>query len=210
LLPLSDQQLITTIAIQVTAYVQFCTIDSQHFVIVASLAQISTASHILSLTSLRSYFAKSSARRRTRLVAVVLNNIMLILSVCLGNLAGLRIPAPLCYFYLRRNVAVDIGHLLLSSFSLIAVLMGLSGIYFMYSLHHSLAHWWQVVPLYACVFEIVLGFAGIISGRSDFNDGDIHIQVVQGDGSWGFGQILANIFLLLPIMIAIESFTGWW
>jgi hypothetical protein len=55
---------------------------------------------------------------------------------------------------------------------------------------------------------MILGFSGIISGRSDFNDGAIHVQVVQGEGNWGFGQILANIFLLLPIMIAIESFTG--
>lgn len=61
-LNLSDQQLATSFAILVTAFVRHCQISNYHLNIVCDLAWFSTVTHLLSVGVLRVYFRQESKR----------------------------------------------------------------------------------------------------------------------------------------------------
>lgn len=71
LLGLSDQQLVTGLAVLTTGYMQRCSMTIYHFQIVAALAWFSSAVHLATLGSLREYFIENPSVRNWRVAGMV-------------------------------------------------------------------------------------------------------------------------------------------
>ena len=83
-LAFSDQQVVTGIAILVSAYVQiFCGLQVYHWQVALDLALFSSITHLTTLTCLRDYFRKRKSLRTIRLVFMATIGIML--TVALGT-----------------------------------------------------------------------------------------------------------------------------
>lgn len=74
ILSLSDQQLATSIAILVTAFIRSCEISNYHLNVVCDLAWFSAITHLLSVIVLRVYWTQQSKK--------VLLYVRLILMIC--------------------------------------------------------------------------------------------------------------------------------
>jgi hypothetical protein len=70
ILGLSDQQLVTGIAILVTGYAQTCTIDGYHFMILVAMAWFSSTTHLSTLVVLRERFRACPALRLLRVIGM--------------------------------------------------------------------------------------------------------------------------------------------
>ena len=83
-LAFSDQQIVTGIAILVSAYVQiFCGLQVYHWQVAVDLALFSSITHLTTLTCLRDYFRKRKSLRTMRLI--FMGTIGIMLSVALGT-----------------------------------------------------------------------------------------------------------------------------
>ena len=83
-LAFSDQQIVTGIAILVSAYVQiFCGLQVYHWQVAVDLAWFSSITHLTTLTCLRDYFGKRKSLRTMRLI--FMGTIGILLSVALGT-----------------------------------------------------------------------------------------------------------------------------
>ena len=83
-LAFSDQQIVTGIAILVSAYVQiFCGLQLYHWQIAVDLALFSSITHLTTLTCLRDYFRERKSLRTIRLI--FMGTIGIMLSVALGT-----------------------------------------------------------------------------------------------------------------------------
>ena len=83
-LAFSDQQIVTGIAILVSAYVQIsCGLQVYHWKVAVDLALFSSITHLTTLTCLRDYFRKRKSLRTMRLI--FMGTIGLMLSVALGT-----------------------------------------------------------------------------------------------------------------------------
>ena len=80
LLTLSDQQLVTGIAVLIAGYSKICSMPIYHFNIVASLAWFSSATHLATLGVLRSYLVAHPVVRNWRVIAMVLLLILLLVA----------------------------------------------------------------------------------------------------------------------------------
>ena len=99
-LAFGDQQIVTGIAILVSAYVQiFCGLQVYHWQIAVDLALFSSITHLTTLTFLRDYFRQRKSLRTIRLILMATIGIML--SAALGT-TGYGLPdvsmAALCLF----------------------------------------------------------------------------------------------------------------
>ena len=90
-LMLSDQQLVTGIAILTAAFAQMCTINTYHFQICTFLAWIAGNTHMLALTSLRPFLKARPSMLRWRLVGILINFGMLLAALVLN--ASTRWPS---------------------------------------------------------------------------------------------------------------------
>ena len=84
-LMLSDQQLVTGIAILAAGYIQHCTITHYHFDIVVFLAIMSLSTHLVTLTILRGYLRTSAAVRIWRVIGMIVFSIMLCVGIVLTS-----------------------------------------------------------------------------------------------------------------------------
>jgi hypothetical protein len=87
MLALSDQQLVTGIAILVAVYVKNCSISVYSFQIAASLAWFSCTTHLSTLTVLRNYFDTHQKVRTWRVVAMLALLFLLVFSMVLSHSA---------------------------------------------------------------------------------------------------------------------------
>ena len=71
MLALSDQQLVTGLAIMIAGYARRCSMSIYHFNIVSSLAWFSSASHLATLGALRGYFVNHTSMRNWRVTGMV-------------------------------------------------------------------------------------------------------------------------------------------
>jgi hypothetical protein len=72
ILGLSDQQLVTGIALLVTGYAQTCRIDGYHFMVLISMAWFSSTTHLSTLVVLRDNFRSCPPLRLLRVIGMVL------------------------------------------------------------------------------------------------------------------------------------------
>jgi len=82
-LGLSDQQLITGLAILTIGWTRHCTISSRHFWIVFDLSFFSAVTHLASLLALRSYFSRYRRLRDFRVFLMLCNYVMLLVAAIL-------------------------------------------------------------------------------------------------------------------------------
>ena len=76
-LTLSDQQIVTGLAIFIIGYSRHCTIFTYHFFIIVALGWFSSTTHLSTLTILNDYFKNAPTLRYTRLLGMLLTFIML-------------------------------------------------------------------------------------------------------------------------------------
>ena len=83
-LSLSDQQLVTGIAVLFAGYSKICSMPVYYFNIVASLAWFSSATHLATLGVLRTYLVDHPVMRGWRVLAMMLVFLMLIVALLPG------------------------------------------------------------------------------------------------------------------------------
>ena len=80
LLTLSDQQLVTGLAVLIAGYSKICSMSIYHFNVVGSLAWFSSATHLATLGVLTKYLVANPAVRHWRVFAMVLLLVMLLVA----------------------------------------------------------------------------------------------------------------------------------
>jgi len=83
ILGLSDQQLVTGLAILITGYTKHCALTSRHFWIVFDLAFFSSVTHLASLPALREYLTEHHRFRDLRVFLMLANYVMLLVAAVL-------------------------------------------------------------------------------------------------------------------------------
>jgi hypothetical protein len=134
-LGLSDQQLVTGLAILITGYTKHCSMKSRHWWIVFDLAFFSSVTHLASLPALRDYLTKYRRFRDLRVFLMLSNYIMLLASAILSFRD-----------YDERTKYCPIQ----CTFDQIRIKrFGVSPIYTVQMVLLSLVFFWQLVMLYA-------------------------------------------------------------
>ena len=90
ILALSDQQLVTGLAILIGAIANWCRITLYEFQMATCLAWFSMTTHLLTLDILKGYFIRHRTLRHWRVVGVVLNLLLLIFAVIVLNISWLE------------------------------------------------------------------------------------------------------------------------
>ena len=80
-LALSDQQIVTGLAIFITGYSARCTISTYHFFIVTALGWFSFTTHLSTLTLLKPHFRNAPVQKFLRLLAIIATCIMLFIGL---------------------------------------------------------------------------------------------------------------------------------
>ena len=93
ILALSDQQLVTGLAVLIGALTFRCTVSSYEFQVVVSLAWFSSMTHLATLDVLRDYFIRNQVVRNLRLVGMVAMMVLLAFGLVLP-LGGVCSSAP--------------------------------------------------------------------------------------------------------------------
>ncbi|KAL2059757.1 hypothetical protein VTL71DRAFT_10141 [Oculimacula yallundae] len=71
ILALSDQQLVTGLAILITGYAQRCSISGHHFKLIANLAWFSSTTHLSTLTVLQRYLIRHPLIKHIRVIGIL-------------------------------------------------------------------------------------------------------------------------------------------
>lgn len=114
ILTLSDQQLITGLAILIIGFLRRRLLSSYHFIIITCMAWFSSVTHLSSLTVLEGYFEKYTRLKYARLLAMLTLFIMLFIAL-LAFYSNHPFQVSLqCRFehmqwYLNRNEAIKDG-----------------------------------------------------------------------------------------------------
>ena len=85
ILALSDQQLVTGLAILVGALGSRCTLSTYEFLVVVSLAWFSSTTHLATLNVLREYFIQHQIVRNVRVIGMVTMMILLAFGLIIGG-----------------------------------------------------------------------------------------------------------------------------
>ena len=109
LLTLSDQQLVTGLAVLIVGYLKTCSMSIYYFNIVGSLAWFSSATHLATLGVLRKYLVAHSAVRDLRVFAMGLVLIMLIVAQ-LPEWTSRDNSVPVFCFYLNVEIEPDFSN----------------------------------------------------------------------------------------------------
>lgn len=223
LLGLSDTQLITGLAVQTAAILKHCEFSIYHFQLVAEMAFLSTATHLLTLVALRDYFVKN---RRTSIVRMVfmLANIGLLGYVSYVaysySLTGLSASRSLACFYQGQRPRLKAAFFGRWGAFLVGVILGhISIILEMYLMEpwseskdsgQKKYSWWSQFRHWALALTYAgygLIYAGIkLHGTQAM--GKASVQISGSEKEWGFGQLLPVLLLALPFFAAWESACG--
>lgn len=95
-LALSDQQLVTGIAILIAGYVKPCSMDWYHFQIVAALAWFSSTTHLSTLALVRDYLINRPFIRTWRVAGMILMLVMLLAALFFQPLSNQENPSVYC------------------------------------------------------------------------------------------------------------------
>ena len=109
LLTLSDQQLVTGLAILIAGYLKTCSMSVYYFNIVGSLALFSSATHLATLGVLKEYLVAHSTLRDLRVFAMGLVLIMLIVALLPGWFSQDK-SVPVSCFFLNVEIEPDFSN----------------------------------------------------------------------------------------------------
>ncbi|KAL8793710.1 MAG: hypothetical protein Q9195_003651 [Heterodermia aff. obscurata] len=109
LLTLSDQQLVTGLAVLIAGYSKVYSMSIYHFNVVGSLAWFSSATHLATLGALRKYLVAHRAVRDWRVVAMVFLLVLLLVAQ-LPEWTSRDNSVPICCFFLDVEIEPDFSN----------------------------------------------------------------------------------------------------
>lgn len=153
---LSDQQLVTGLAVLVTGYIQVRSISLYHFDIIASLAWFSSTTHLATLGLLKTYLFEHPPARQWR-VAAMLSLFSMLFFAQIPAWAVVDNSVPVCCFYSVPRVERDFADIITLMTTLgFLVIMYAEGITRLYSLDMD----WNIPD------RITEALTRLISGKS--------------------------------------------
>ncbi|CZS99028.1 uncharacterized protein RCO7_00413 [Rhynchosporium graminicola] len=265
ILALSDQQLVTGLAVLITGYAQLCSISGHHFEIVASLAWFSSTTHLSTLTVLQKYLISHPMIKHMRVVGVMAvlgplfhaqlymqwgdfdSLLSMHLWIHVFRILGERVLTPLCRglsfldFHshvtsirtlledgVRRGLNLppsktpeqlytttlkrlesmgDTGnqqrHSCWSSINI-----SLARKQYVLSMFMN-SFWWQIIWM---LFGNLFGFLQLWRARfgasyDPVDQGSYRFEIRGSENDWGFGQIVAILLMILPLLAAVEAYS---
>jgi hypothetical protein len=272
---LSDQQLSTSLALLITAFIRRCQISNYHLNIVCDLAWFSTVTHLLSVIVLRVYWMHKAKRIVLHIrvalmvtVAVMLCTAMVLsspidpiagkgacpahcsfdhtevntifhggsLSVLPGfsNFGGLMLFIVICWGYATTCLFVAPYWWRAYRFFLWCIpgfffkIMGCLAEYAPNPVKVEASRWipftlrmkisnffarlWQFIffpsPTWSVIVQILSWGFAIVPLRFDRWGGNRAISNQDSESQWGFGQLLAMIIVVLPVLPLLETWSG--
>lgn len=226
LLALSDTQLLTGLAIQLTAMIKHCSMSVYHFRIVVDLAFLTTITHLLTVVTLRNYFVRYKWINLPRILFMLANLALLGYTSFIAysyDLVDIQLPDSLACFFQkdRPRFSAAFGG------KWAALLIGAIGghvtvIAAMYWLKDptksdSKGRWWWYIWYFGAVFRTwvvapVYSIYGIwmagdgLAQTQALGDPPPGVTIVGSESAWNFGQFLPVLLLALPIFAGWESF----
>jgi hypothetical protein len=226
LLSLSDTQLLTGLAIQITAMIKHCSMSVYHFRIVVDLAFLTTVTHLLTVVALRNYFVKNRWMNLPRIFFMLANLGLLGYTSFVAysyDLADVALSDSLaCFFHKDRPrfpaafggkwalllICAIGGHV-----AVIAAMYWLKdpkksnkkGRWYWYIWYiGAVLRTWLVAPAYA-IYGIYMATTGLSETQAlGHPPPGVHIE--GDERHWNFGQFLPVLLLALPIFAGWESF----
>lgn len=230
ILGLSDQQLLTGIAILIVGFTESCTISSFHFWVVFDLAWFSSVTHLVSLRTLQDYLSDHHRFRDLRVFLMLANYAMLLVAAILTfrnyDQRTHNCPVRCAFDHIRKRPNFPVSGTYLAQMILLTI--GLI---------------WALVPLYLKKSTSKMR-KRLLEGPS----GDVEAQpstpkkimlmigappsfivwtllaIMWGLGvarlkkdrqwtrgeenRWGFGQVLPILLLVLPFFTVVEVLQG--
>lgn len=232
ILGLSDQQLLTGIAILIVGFTKSCTLSSFHFWVVFDLAWFSSVTHLISLRTLQDYLRDRRRFRDLRVFLMLANYAMLLVAAILTfrnyNQRTHNCPIRCAFDHIRKRPNFPI-----------------SGQYLAQMILLTIGFIWALVPLYLKESTSKKRKSMLEEGRSSDAEATrpstpkkiilmicappsfivwVMLAIMWGLGAarlktdrswttgeekrWGFGQVLPILLLVLPFFTVVEVWKG--
>lgn len=121
-LSLSDQQLVTGIAMLIAGYINPCLMDLHHFRMVRALIWFSSLTHLSTLALLRKYMIEHPVVRTWRVIAMVLLGVGLVFAVWVSSVGGDPTLPAICVWNLPKEPE-GVNHLAAVIFCFLALFL---------------------------------------------------------------------------------------
>lgn len=221
LLGVNDTQLFTGTAVQIVSLVQLCTVSVYHFRVVTELAYLSTVTHLLTVVTLRHYFAENPWVNINRVLVMVVNLVLLgyttwieyALDTMNNSTDGMLVA---CYL---KELPSTTGSILRWTFLLLAASVAHVSVFWaMYVAKpavFSRDRWsltsTTVIILRDCIIAPAYTIYGLVVSSQVLRHtqafGSAPISIIGSEREWGFGQVLAVFLLALVILPGWEAFS---
>lgn len=267
-LTLSDQQIVSGLAIFIIAYSRHCTMFTYHFFIIVALGWFSSTTHLSTLTLLNKYFRDAPALKYTRLLGMFATFIMLFVgllvlytdlrftvrvqcrfhrifiregpplnTICmvlvLGYLVIISLSKSLGFCFSRQGPFSSIRRITsycvrrgdyqlvsrkdyyvqrlrgVSASQSLLVLRYINAYFLTFNFVYSEfldSFLWEILWLF---FNNIYGIRQTLWARV-YVERRVRITEADDEDAWGFGQLLALLLLILPLLAAAEGYRGMW
>lgn len=237
LLSLSDQQLLTGIAVVITAFSRHCSISYVSFGIATQLAWCSCITHLVTLASLRTYLDENGRTKRLRIGLVTIMFVLLLAMVVYLSSADPVVPVEQTLFqcathWLSYSVIANVYSLAISNFGGLQELIpkwrvsvfDKSGVSI--NAPERVREFWKQSPYHNTLSNREMeetSFVVIIDQYSSSMWSRLMAILITSayqvfaiiwrgllhhKNHWGFGQIMPVILIALPVVSAIEGYWG--
>ncbi|RDW66469.1 hypothetical protein BP6252_10104 [Coleophoma cylindrospora] len=215
LLSFSDQQIITGIGLQSIGLAKADSMVSYHFFIIWMLASISTATHSAALLALFNDFKRDWVLRWLRHFLMFVNLVLsLVYAVfILKDVTGQLAPTLAVQCVWSSNSQTESrSNMTLSVVGTIAVMVGQCLVFALavWYLHSGSQKWLQPLRVLSMIILMIIGIGAtirVIFISQAFGTPSVALSD-DGEKAWNFGQLLALLLLLLPLISAVEIFRG--
>lgn len=216
---LSDQQLISGISIQSLALARLHAMVPYHFFIIWMLSLLSTATNFAALLALVQDFKRDWVLRWLRQAAMFVNmGLGVVLGVLVLEVQLKRLPQTMpvgCVWdsgFLNGTVKEDDGSNVLSIVATISVIAATCIIFALgtWYLHMKRRVWDRLVRVLSLVVLFVIAVAAtvrVVTVSQAFGSPPVELSD-EGERQWSFGQLLALVLLVLPLISALEIYRG--
>jgi len=192
----SEQQIITGLALQITAFIKICSISTYHFSLTTCLACVATTTHIITVVITNHYFEPSTLAQRTRNVLITINALAVGITINIAVL-GASWPYTGCLFQGSYHVDVGkaIGGPIILCFVFFVMVVGI-----VKNNDRSLE------VLYFITLCLIAGVMATLFLRLGYGD---WVKSIEGnENEWSFGQIVVLLLLLIPFIGIATAFGG--
>ncbi|CZS95552.1 uncharacterized protein RAG0_05146 [Rhynchosporium agropyri] len=199
ILALSDQQLVTGLAVLITGYAQRCSISGHHFEIVASLAWFSSTTHLSTLAALQKYLICHPMIKHMRVIGV-----MAVLGPLFHAQLLIRLYAKAHVTSIRTLLEDGVRRGLNLPPSKTPEQLYITTLERLESMGDTADH--------MDAFGNLFGFLQLWRARfgppyDPVDQGSYTFEIRGSENDWGFGQIVAILLMILPLLAAVEAYS---